>query len=74
MSEWINTNERLPEIPTGKCCVLTLVITTKGIIEVAAFSYGVITYGPREGVHVGSWFFNGKKQDVTHWMPLPKAP
>ena len=63
--EWINANDRLPEVECG-CVVSVLAISNSGEMLVLYYD-GKCWFGA-----------DGKVRDskfkITHWMPLPKKP
>lgn len=58
MSQWINCNERMPEVDENGCSETVLVVGKKGMV-LLNFIYHYNWKLPME---------------VTHWMPMPELP
>jgi hypothetical protein len=58
--EWINIEDRLPDILKNDVGIPVLVFTKWGSMHVAV-----------NGQDKFTWY---DADDVTHWMPLPKPP
>lgn len=58
MSQWINCNERMPEVDENGCSETVLVVGKKGMV-LLNFIYHYKWKLPME---------------VTHWMPMPELP
>jgi hypothetical protein len=68
MSEWIDVNERLPEMDDDG--VLTIAVLVHGPSEIHVAQYDTKTT---------TWYVTGDVSScfdpiVTHWMPLPEPP
>ena len=63
--EWINANDRLPEVECG-CVVSVLAISNSGEMLVLYYD-GKCWFG-------ADWKVRDSKFKITHWMPLPKKP
>ena len=66
---WINVEDRLPELPTDpkiKIICRCLVANDRGVVFEAIFFINYKTFYYLEE--------HRKIKNITHWMPLPKPP
>lgn len=63
---WVSVAERLPKE--------TKLVVTYGKSRVS-FGYNLLLYDADTDKEVVEWFdYCGNRENVTHWMPLPKPP
>jgi hypothetical protein len=73
VNQWISVKDRLPEV--GKSVLVAVVINAKLNLPFSIDFTPEIRIGWLE--EIGKWglqFDSADRDEITHWMPLPKLP